>query len=287
MSKKYNIVNVGSHVNPPADMWAKYFPKELRDKAPVKAIRTFPGEEGEYEVILLEGEAHRQLGPQLGLTAPPGTIGHAVGGVPYAHTFTEGDPGQREPAARIKAQDIDNIDADVIVHPGWPVLKPKDRETRWGMMYAFNNWLAEFCSYDPSRLIGIGEIPVWDIPLAVEEAKRVAKLGLKGVLMPAIPGYEGAWSCPADGPYYDPKYRPLWAALNDLGLIIVIHADAAAATSMARIGLGSGVRSGRTCPATQPPPNNSSAPVITRAPKLKPIRSSGTPGCMRLISQAT
>ena len=229
MSRDYKVVNVGSHVNPPADMWAKYFPKELQHKAPVAEIRNFPGE-GEFEALILEGEALRQLEPQLGITAPPGTTGQAVGGVPFAHRFTEGDPGQREPAARIKAQDIDNIDADIIVSGGWPVMKPKDRETRWGLMYAFNNWLAEFCTYDPKRLVGIGEIPVWDTPLAVEESKRIAKLGLKGVMMPAVPGYEGAWSCPADAPYDDERYRPLWATLNDLGLVMVIHADAAAAT---------------------------------------------------------
>jgi predicted TIM-barrel fold metal-dependent hydrolase len=228
--KQETIVNVGSHANPPAEMWAQYFPRELRHKAPARAIQHFPGE-GDYEVLVLEGIAHRQLGPQLGLTAPSGTVGHAVGGVPFSHTFTEGDAGQREPAARIAAQNLDGVAADVILHPGWPVLKPQDREIRWGMMYAFNTWLAEFCSYDPRRLIGIGEIPVWDVERAVEECKRIAKLGLKGVLMPAIPGYEGAWSCPADAAYYDPRYRPLWAALNDIGLVMVVHADAAAATA--------------------------------------------------------
>jgi len=48
--------------------------------------------------------------------------------------------------------------------------------------------------------------------------------------MPAVPGYEGAWSSPADAPYIDPRYKPLWAALNDLDLVMVVHADAAAAT---------------------------------------------------------
>jgi len=53
---------------------------------------------------------------------------------------------------------------------------------------------------------------------------------LKAVLMPAIPGYEGAWSSPADAPYTDARYLPLWKALDELGLVIVVHADAAAAT---------------------------------------------------------
>ena len=54
MAKSYKIVNVGSHVNPPADMWEKYFPTELRHKAPTKAVQHFEGE-GDYEVLILEG----------------------------------------------------------------------------------------------------------------------------------------------------------------------------------------------------------------------------------------
>lgn len=96
---EYKIVNVGSHVNPPADMWAKYFPGELRHKAPVRAMQNFPGE-GDYEVLILEGVAHRQLGPQLGLTAPPGTAGHAVGGVRSRTPSAKGTPVS---ASRLRA----------------------------------------------------------------------------------------------------------------------------------------------------------------------------------------
>jgi predicted TIM-barrel fold metal-dependent hydrolase len=98
------------------------------------------------------------------------------------------------------------------------------------MMYAFNSWLVDFCSHDFTRLVGIGELPIWDVPLAVKEAERIARAGLRGVLMPAVPGYEGAWSSPADAPYTDSRYKPLWQALNDLDLVMVVHADAAAAT---------------------------------------------------------
>ena len=229
MKRKYHIINVGSHVNPPPDMWVKYFPRELRDKAPVPVVQQF--NDGQFQAVMLEGVAHRQLGVQVGLGGKQGITDYFdPKKSPYAKSLLDGPEGQREPAARLAAQDQDGIDADVIVHPGYPILLPKDRSTRWGMMYAFNSWLAEFCAHDPLRLIGIGEIPVWDIPLAVKEAQRIAKAGLKGVLMPAVPGYEGAWSSPADAPYTDPRYAPLWSALDDLGLVLVVHADAAAAT---------------------------------------------------------
>jgi predicted TIM-barrel fold metal-dependent hydrolase len=220
---RYRVVNVGSHANPPADMWETYFPKSLKHLAPRLVVEEF-GEEGRFEALLLEGVAYRQMGAQVGLPRED------LQKLAYIRSFDEGHPGQRDPRARIAAQDQDGVDADVVIHPGYPILLPKDRDTRWGMMWAFNNWLAEFCGHDPARLIGIGEIPLWDIPLAISEARRVRELGLRGVLMPAIPGYVGAWSSPADQPYTAPVYKPLWEALEDLGLVLVVHADAAAAT---------------------------------------------------------
>ncbi len=220
---KYNVINVGTHVNPPGDMYERYFPEDLRHLAPRLVRREFD-DDGEYEAIELEGQYIRQLSAQVGLDRTD------YMNIPFIRTFEEGVPGQRDPAARLADMDSDGIDADVLVHPGYPILLPKNRDTRRGMMMAFNDWLAEFCAHDPKRLIGIGEIPVWDVPRAVEEARRVKALGLRGVLMPAIPGYVGAWSCPADEAYTSPVYDPLWDALEELGLEIVVHADAAAAT---------------------------------------------------------
>ena len=220
---KYKVINVGSHANPPGDMYERYFPEELRHLAPKLVKREFDGD-GEYEAIELEGNYIRQLSAQVGLDRTD------YQNIPFIRSFEEGVAGQRDPAARLADMDRDGIDADVIVHPGYPILLPGNRDTRRGMMLAFNDWLAEFCAHDPRRLIGIGEIPVWDIELAIKEARRVKALGLKGVLMPAIPGYVGAWSCPADAPYTSPVYAPLWDELERLGLVIALHADAAAAT---------------------------------------------------------
>lgn len=225
--KNYNLINVGSHVNPPPNMWVKHFPADLKHLAPVHTTQQFEGD-GEYEVLMLEGIAYRMLESQIGVQTDPAILRER--GVPFARSFFEGPDGQRNPAARIADQDLDGVDADVCVHPGFPPLMPKDMSTRWGLTYAFNSWLGEFCSYDLSRLIGVAELPIWDIDLAIREAHRIAKMGLKGVLMPAVPGYVGSWSVPAKHDYTHPSYIPLWQTLNELGLVMVVHADAIAAT---------------------------------------------------------
>ena len=224
MSKPLRIVNVGSHANPPGSMYERYFPEHLIHLAPRFVTHEFPGE-GVFECIEMEGQYIRQLGSQVGIPIPD------VQAIPFIRSFEEGFPGQRDPAARLADMDRDGVDADVITTSGYPIILPKNRDTRYGMMYAWNGWLAEFCAYAPRRLIGVGEIPIWDIDLAIQEARRVKALGLKGVMMPAVPGYIGCWSCPADYPYTSPFYAPLWGELEELGLVIVVHPDAAAATA--------------------------------------------------------
>ena len=220
MSNELQIINVGSHVNPPAEMWERYCPADLKHLAPKLIRKRFSEETRDAEALLLEGVEYRPVGMQMGLPNEPW----------FAESFGDGTPANREPAERIKAQDQDGVAAEVIVHPGYPIMLPGNRMARLGMMYAFNSWLAEFCSYDPSRLIGIGELPMWDSALAMEEAKRIHGLGLRGALIPAVPGYEGAWSSPADHPYTSEFYEPIWQTCNELGLVLVIHPDAYAAT---------------------------------------------------------
>ena len=218
MSRDYHVINVGSHVNPPGTMWMDYAPKAYRPDAPLLTTKVFPDDE--YEVLVVEGVEHRMMAQQLGLPREPF----------FARKFTDGLLAGRDPKARIEAQERDNVDADVLLHPGYPEMLPKDRNIRFGMMYAFNSWLAEFCQHAPDRLIGIGEIPMWDTDLAVKEIKRLQELGLRGVLIPPVPGYYGCWSSPADKPYISEFYEPIWQALEDHNLVMVIHADAASAT---------------------------------------------------------
>ena len=228
MKRDYQLVNVGSHVNPPPTMWVDYFPKSIRHLAPLHVTQQFDGE-GLFEALMLEGVAYRMLESQIGVQTDRAILMER--GVPFARSFFEGPEGQRDPAARISDQDLDKVDADVCLHPGFPALMPNDITTRWGLTYAFNSWLGDFCSYDRSRLIGVAELPIWDVELAIKEAHRIAGMGLRGVLMPAVPGYVGSWSVPAIHAYTHPVYIPLWQTLNDLGLVMVVHADAAAATA--------------------------------------------------------
>jgi predicted TIM-barrel fold metal-dependent hydrolase len=79
----------------------------------------------------------------------------------------------------------------------------------------YNRWLAEFVSADPDRLIGLADIPVWDIDAAVAEIKAARKASLRGVNFPAprarLLSYNRA------------EYDRLWAACVENNMSLHSH----------------------------------------------------------------
>ena len=65
-----------------------------------------------------------------------------------------------------------------------------------------NNWIRDYCSHAPERLIGVGCLSLRDIDMAIAELKRCAQMGIKGVAIPC--------TAPVDKPYSDPFYEPFW-----------------------------------------------------------------------------
>jgi len=82
---------------------------------------------------------------------------------------------------------------------------------------SYNEWLREFCSYDPKRLLGLATIAILDIDHAVADIQRYAKLGFRGAQIPTRI---------KDSGYYEPKYEPMWAALEETGMVVNVHTSA-------------------------------------------------------------
>jgi predicted TIM-barrel fold metal-dependent hydrolase len=89
-----------------------------------------------------------------------------------------------------------------------------DVELQQACLRVYNDWLAEFCSHDPQRLIGIGLYTLSALP-DVSEIERCAKLGLKGVLILA--------SDTVELPYSDERFEPLWQVCSEAKLPISLH----------------------------------------------------------------
>jgi predicted TIM-barrel fold metal-dependent hydrolase len=85
---------------------------------------------------------------------------------------------------------------------------------------AHNRWLAELCSQSPERRCGVATVPILhDVEAAVAEMHRVANAGLRAMLIPTLWGGKPA--------YHDPVYEPVWAAAEELGLVVNVHSGGA------------------------------------------------------------
>lgn len=206
------VISADDHVNPPPTIYAERVPKDWRDRMPRVVNRNgqdFLAFEGtEKPFFLLDGAA--------GVDVKDVTL--------LAKTKSEGRRGGWDPDQRIVDMDFDGVDAQVLFGSGaggGVAIRTLEKPMQAVMMLAYNDWLAEHCRAYPKRLIGMGELPIWDVEASIAEAKRCAKIGLRGVALPAIPAYPD--SPPEDRSYFDPAYEPLWSVLEDLGMHVHMH----------------------------------------------------------------
>ena len=84
---------------------------------------------------------------------------------------------------------------------------------------AFHRWLADFAAEGAGRLVPIADPgPCLDMAAAVAELQWVRDAGFSGVYLP------GAVYDPALPPHHDPYFDPFWAACEEMGLVLVLHA---------------------------------------------------------------
>jgi len=118
----------------------------------------------------------------------------------------------------LRAMDHQGIDA-VVLYPSLglfvPFLPELDAGASLAACRAYNDWIAGYCATDSHRLAGVGLVPLIDPALAAEEAGRCAELDLVGVL--ARPNHLYGRNLG------DPAYEPLYAAVEDAGLVLSVH----------------------------------------------------------------
>ena len=87
------------------------------------------------------------------------------------------------PEARVAYHEEEGVDAEVLI-PTWflMIMQNKERDVVRACSQVYNDWLAEFCSYSPNRLIGNAVVPTDDVGWSIHELKRASKKGLKGAL---------------------------------------------------------------------------------------------------------
>jgi predicted TIM-barrel fold metal-dependent hydrolase len=96
-------------------------------------------------------------------------------------------------------------------------LKYDDAELRLACVRAYNDWLIEWCSADPRRLLPVLATPFWDVEATVDEIERSASLGHRGILFTGEPQRFGM------PPFGDPYWHPFWSTVQETGLPVSFH----------------------------------------------------------------
>ncbi|HWS44631.1 MAG TPA: amidohydrolase family protein [Acidimicrobiia bacterium] len=144
-------------------------------------------------------------------------------------------PGHYDMHARLRDLDADGVAAEVMFHDsqnGEPIpfqtdtllMRSAGIEQDFGLLRAgqrmYNQWLADVCSIEPERHIGLMHLPLWDIDAAIEELAWARSAGLKGLNFPTPKAYLQ--------PYNDPAWDPFFSACEDLGVTLCNHGGAGA-----------------------------------------------------------
>jgi len=131
--------------------------------------------------------------------------------------FADIRPGAWQPRDRLADQSIDGVAAEVLYPTaGLFLLDHPNRAFTAACMGAYNRWLAEFCAYAPSRLLGCGASAANSGPDLVKDLTSIRSADLRGALLPlASPGYS----------YSSPDFDQAWAAAAELRIPLSFHAS--------------------------------------------------------------
>jgi predicted TIM-barrel fold metal-dependent hydrolase len=119
-----------------------------------------------------------------------------------------------DPHLRKKEMDRDGVDAEVIYGVLAAAAKLEDHEASVTMLKIYNTWMADFLTHYPERQIGLACLPFGDIPAAIAEVHRVAKLGYRGIELSC------SWNM---DPMWHPQWEPLWQAIDEVNLPLHFH----------------------------------------------------------------
>jgi len=208
-ARRYRVISGDGHLEIPPDPWIRHVPEEHRDRAP----RLIALREGGHGWIV-EGSPLIHNGQNVTAGRPVKVRGGSYwepDGTPF--------PGTGDAAQRLREQDQDGLDAEVLYPPVFIsrfIENIEDREAYVAMVRAYNDFLTQdYCSVAPDRLLGNAIIPSSGIEDAIAELKRVEGLGAAGVYLSSFPAGGGT---PA------PEDDAFWHAALELGMPIALHA---------------------------------------------------------------
>jgi predicted TIM-barrel fold metal-dependent hydrolase len=215
------VVSSDTHIGP-------FLEEDLRPYCPQKYRPDFDDYVREFEAYT---EAQRRLYPEMYEDDGTGKLVRRA-----RNRRTE---GHHDVHARLRDMNFDGVASEVIFHgsqndepvpfttlgdPNSPFLfknlPPENPELAAVGRHIFNAWLADQCSVEPQRHVGLAQIPIWDVEASVKEIEWAARAGLRGVNFPTAQPWLPEFN--------KPVWEPFWAVSADHNMPLTTHIGAGA-----------------------------------------------------------
>ena len=207
MAREYNVISGDGHIDLNPDAWRDRVAAKWRDRAPKRVAMP----DGMDAIQVDGGHPHT-----IGLTRNVGyekTDDLAVKVPTFDNGFGGGPPEQR-----LREQDEDGLDAEVLFSQLTPVLRDaKDDDLFLDLVRAYNEFLGEeYQAADPDRLVPMGLLPTTGVDDAIREMEHCAAVGLRGVKLDAFP---------TGLSYPTPDDDRFWAVAVAMRMPLTSHSD--------------------------------------------------------------
>jgi predicted TIM-barrel fold metal-dependent hydrolase len=200
------IISADSHVMEPLELWWNALGQKFGDRTP-RPLSEYRGQKGTFFYTGYKGWPVSQIRMNN-----PDT---------EAAMLEAEERGLAEcgynPEVRVKFQEEAGIEAEVLNTTRLlAIMRNPDVEIVQACAQVFNDWEAEFASYNPRRLIGVSVIPMHDVDWAVKELERTVRKGHRSAMI----NCQAPEGCPS---YRNHNYDRFWAAAQDANIPITLH----------------------------------------------------------------
>ena len=246
---KYLMISADCHVNEPPNLWVERIEEKYRHRLPRIEVDAngvkWSIVEGYHPVkirdLKMEGEDQERS-----------------------------KVGKSDPAERVKDHARDGVDAEIIFpNRGLQMWATPDPLFAQAMCRVYNDWCWEMFGSVYNRMSPLACIATGDIPSAIAEIERTAKMGFRGLSLPCKPAWGPGSS--EDLNYNLPEFDPLWACIQDNNLPFTFHVSTGKDPRAAR-GNGGAVINyviHSLAPTAEPIVNLCASGVLDRFPGLR------------------
>ncbi|MCC5610688.1 amidohydrolase [Nostoc sp. CHAB 5834] len=196
MLNGYKIIDADSHVYEPNDMWEKYLEPAFKSFA-LSLDYKIQGK----EIYLKISDRVRSEGAKRVTQTHPISV------------LTGFDSKSHVQAMKQMGVDISFVYPTIGL---WLfAIDTMTPQLAGAFTRAYNNWLKDFCSYNPEILRGVGAINLHAPEEMVPELLRIVDFGWKSVFLRPNPVKGRLLS--------DPAYEPFWTKCEELGIAVGLH----------------------------------------------------------------